>query len=68
MVRYFSSENVLEDFYNTLGKYERVHIPRSDVFYVRLALYNRTGKWFTLQEVERALVAEGFLNKRDSVS
>ena len=40
----YSSERVLEEFYKALadqneGKLRRVHIPRSDVFYIREAYY-----------------------------
>lgn len=57
MIRYYKSENVLEEFYKNLSTRSdlRVHIPRSDVFYVRLALYERTGEWFTLDQVEKAM-------------
>ena len=39
----------------------KVHIPKSDVFYVREAIYQRTGEWYTLDHVERAMYLEGHL-------
>ena len=44
---------------------QKVHIPKSDVFYVREALYNRTGVRYTLDHVERAMYLEGFLEKHE---
>lgn len=66
----YSSENVLEEFYKALadedsGRLQRVHIPRSDVFYVREAIFRDTGVWYTLDRVERAMFLEGFLKKDD---
>ena len=43
----------------------KVHIPKSDVFYVREAIYNRTGEWYTLDHVERAMYLEGMLTKHE---
>ena len=47
-VKLYPSENVIEDFYEALAsksekKLKKVHIPKSDVFYVREAIYQRTG-------------------------
>ena len=60
-------EKVLEDFYRALlkGSFKGVHIPRSDVFYVREAIFCRTGIKYSLEEVEQAMYLEGFLNKKD---
>ena len=41
----------------------RVHIPKSDVFYVREALEAKLGQRYTLDHVERAMYLEGFLTK-----
>ena len=65
-VQLCQSESVLEDFYNALASnnsyaMRKVHIPKSDVFYVREAIYNRTGEWYTLDHVERAMYLEGHL-------
>ena len=72
-MKYYTSENVLEEFYKALasedeGRLRRVHIPHSSVFYVREALYQRTGIKYTLQEVERAMYEEGHLSKKDIFS
>ena len=69
-VESFASDQVLEEFYNALadedeGKLRRVHIPRSDVFYVREAIYCRTGIRYSLDRIERAMFLEGFLDRKD---
>lgn len=66
----YASERVLEDFYEALAdrnevKLRRVHIPRSDVFYVREAIHQDTGTRYTLDRVERAMYLEGYLSKYD---
>lgn len=68
MIKYYKSDNVIEEFYKALasedeGRLRRVHIPRSDVFYVREAIFNRTGKKYSLEHVEWAMKAEGMLNE-----
>ena len=62
----FASDSVLEEFYLALAgkdeaKLRRVHIPRSDVFYVREKIYQDTGIKYTLDHVERAMYLEGHL-------
>ena len=69
-VQLYSSENVIEEFYNALAdgdskRLRRVHIPKSDVFYVREALEAKLGQRFTLDHVERAMYLEGFLHKHE---
>ena len=59
-MKYYTSENVLEEFYKALadqdeGRLRRVHIPHSSVFYVREAIYQKTGVRYTLDHVERAM-------------
>ena len=44
---------------------DRVHIPMSDVFYVRAAIEARTGERYTLDHVERAMYLEGHLSRHD---
>ena len=66
----YISDNVLEEFYLALanedeGKLRRVHIPRSDVFYVREKMYQDTGVRYSLDRVERAMYLEGMLNASD---
>jgi hypothetical protein len=65
---YYSREKVLENFYEDLLNEKdpsRIHIPRSDVFYVRKAIEERTGVRYSLDHVERAMYLEGFLDKSD---
>ena len=67
-VQLCASENVIEDFYNALASnntraFNKVHIPKSDVFYVREAIRNDTGVTYTLDHVERAMYLEGHLTK-----
>lgn len=69
-MKYFSDDNVLTEFYKAMasgdeGRLTRVHIPRSDVFYVREAIHQGTGVRYTLDRVERAMYLEGHLKKRD---
>ena len=66
----YSSERVIEEFYKALadqneGKLRRVHIPRSDVFYIREAYYRHSGSWETLDRIERCMYLEGKLLARD---
>lgn len=66
----YSHDNVLEEFYKALadedeGRLRRVHIPRSDVFYVREAIFQDTGVKYTLDHVERAMYLEGHLEASD---
>ena len=70
-VQLYASETVLEDFYeaiadnNARALIEKVHIPKSDVFNVREAIYERTGEWYTLDHVERAMYLEGHLQRHE---
>ena len=69
-IRYFSSDSVLEEFYSALAdgsssRLERVHIPRSEVMYVRAAIEADTGIKYSLDRIERALYVEGMLNRGD---
>tara|TARA_R100000152_G_C6608283_1_gene63009 strand:+ start:270 stop:557 length:288 start_codon:yes stop_codon:yes gene_type:complete len=67
----YASDNVVERFYETLAENNsnaiyKVHIPKSDVFYVRKAIEARTGITYSLDHVERAMFLEGHL-RRDEV-
>ena len=69
-IHLYSSEDVIEEFYDAIAegdskRLRRVHIPKSDVFYVREALEARLGKRFTLDHVERAMYLEGFLGRHE---
>ena len=66
----FSSDNVLEEFYRAFAEGDevslrRVHIPCSDVFYIRAAIEADTGVRYTLDHVERAMYLEGHLREQD---
>lgn len=70
MAKYYESDNVIEEFYKALasedeGRLRRVHIPRSDVFYVRAAIEAKTGVRYTLSHVEQAMYLEGMLDEKD---
>tara|TARA_R100000900_G_scaffold139233_1_gene118752 strand:- start:1043 stop:1285 length:243 start_codon:yes stop_codon:yes gene_type:complete len=62
------TDNVLEEFYKHLlrGSLENLHIPHSDVFYVREAVQNHYGRSFTLKHVEDAMRAEGWTEQSHS--
>jgi len=62
----YVNDNVLEEFYKAIANNDNqfllsVHIPHSDVFYVREALYQKTGKRYTLDYVEWAMLKEGMI-------
>ena len=56
------TDNVLGEFYRHVinGNIEELHIPHSDVFYVREAVQAHYGRPFTLKHVEDAMRAEGW--------
>ena len=69
-VSLYSSEDVIEEFYDAIAdgdskRLRRVHIPKSDVFYVREALEARLGQRYSLDHVERAMYLEGFLQRHE---
>ena len=69
-VKLYATESVIEEFYRTLANdnsrgVNKVHIPKSDVFYVRRAIYDDTEEWYTLDHVERAMFVEGHLTRRE---
>ena len=69
-IQLYTSDNVIEEFYKALAsgdanRINRVHIPKSDVFYVRAAIEADTGKRYTLDHVERAMYLEGMLDRKD---
>ena len=57
---------VLEDFYTAVrnNRLDSIHVPHSDVFFVKYALENRTGKKFKLKDVEVAMRLEGWNESR----
>ena len=65
-----NQDSVLETFYNALASsnnkaLHEVHIPMSDVFYVRAAIEADTGVRYTLDHVERSMYLEGHLSRND---
>ena len=69
-IKYYSSDHVIEEFYKAIASGNassvvRVHIPRSDVFYVRTAYLAKTGNWETVDRIERSMYLEGHLSKHD---
>jgi|TARA_R110000787_G_scaffold142454_1_gene256068 hypothetical protein len=65
-VKLSASENVIEEYYKALASnnsrnFFQVHIPKSDVFYVRTAIEESTGVRYTLDHVERSMYLEGHL-------
>ena len=63
---YLRENHLFNDFINAVyrDKLDQVHIPHSDVFYVRAALEKHTGIRFPLQQVETAMKAEGWSEGR----
>ena len=66
----FESDDVLKDFFGALSgdniqALRSIHIPRSDVFYVRQKYYQDTGSWISLDRMERAMYLEGHLHAHD---
>ena len=61
------TDNVIEEFYSHLANntLKDLHIPHSDVFYVRAAVEAHYGRSFTLKEVEDAMIAEGWSENKD---
>ena len=69
-VQLYATDRVIEEFYDALvsndtRSLQKVHIPKSDVFYVRRAIYEDTGVWYSLDHVERAMYLEGHLNRNE---
>jgi hypothetical protein len=70
-VQLSTSDDILELFYSALASKDnrallRIHIPRSDVFYVRVHLQEVfPDKDMTLDYVERIMYLEGMLSRRD---
>ena len=56
------TDNVLEAFYHAIrtNSLDKLHIPHSDVFYVRTAVEAFYGRKFSLKQVEDAMKAEGW--------
>jgi|TARA_R110000744_G_scaffold77759_1_gene153255 hypothetical protein len=64
------TEDILGTFFralagNDLRALYSLHIPRSDVFYVREKYYQDTGNMISLDRMERSMYLEGLLESRD---
>ena len=61
------TDNVLEAFYEAIrtNSLDKLHIPHSDVFYVRQAVEAHYGRSFSLKHVEDAMRAEGWTEGND---
>jgi hypothetical protein len=62
------TDDVIENFYEAIrtNTVSKLHIPHSDVFYVRNAIEARTGERYTLKHIEDAMKAEGWLKEEDT--
>jgi hypothetical protein len=56
------TDNVIEEFYKHVlnNNLDKLHIPHSDVFYVKAAVEAHYGRSFTLKHVEDSMRAEGW--------
>lgn len=59
---YSAAAHVYIAIYRDKG--ETVHIPHSDVYFVRAALEKNTGFYFPLDRVETAMKAEGWRDRK----
>ena len=52
-----TKDNLLEKMYSAIldNKLHKADLPHSDTYYVREALHERTGKWFTFKQVLMAI-------------
>ena len=62
------TDDVLGAFYDAIknNTLDKLHIPHSDVFYVRKAVEAHYGRPFTLEHVEWAMRKEGWRDDVDS--
>lgn len=56
------ADNVLESFYRAVrnNKLHKLHIPHSDVYYVRAAVEARSGQKVTLKHTEKVMKEMGW--------
>ena len=61
------TDDVVEAFYAAIrnNSLDRLHIPHSDVFYVRQAVEAHYGRKFSLKHVEDSMRAEGWVEKEE---
>jgi len=64
------TDNVIEEFYKAVinNSLDKLHIPHSDVFYVRSAVEAHYGRPFSLKQVEDAMIAEGWSEEKESTT
>lgn len=65
-----TTDDVLGTFFKALADDDirelyNLHIPRSDVFYVRAKYQQDTGHMISLDRMERAMYLEGLLDSKD---
>lgn len=63
-------DNIIASFYRAVAdddirKLSTMHIPRSEVFFVREKYYQDTGEWVSLDHIERSMYLEGMLKESD---
>jgi len=58
--------SVVADIYIAINKgyIDKIHIPHSDVYFVRAALEKHTGYYFPLDVVEEAMRLEGWRDRK----
>ena len=63
------TDNVIEEFYKAVinNNLDKLHIPHSDVFYVRAEVEAHYGRSFTLKHVEEAMRAEGWSEQKGDI-
>ena len=63
------TEDVISCFYKAIrtNTLDKLHIPHSDVFYVREAVQAHYGRPFSLEHVEWAMRMEGWTDGHDSL-
>ena len=52
-----TKDSLLEKLYSAIGegKLHKAELPHSTTYYVREALHERTGKWFTFKQIQMAI-------------
>lgn len=66
----YDNDDILGTFFKALAgddikALQSMHIPRSEVFYVRQKYFQDTGEWVSLDRMERSMYLEGLIDKRD---
>lgn len=66
----YDNDDVLGTFFKALAgddikALQSMHIPRSEVFYVRQKYFQDTGEWISLDRMERSMYLEGLIDGRD---